>query len=113
MDGRPAKKRRFFTQDPSPLSSPLAHRFHRLSESPEPSAGSPPGIPSERVSPTPQSIAPQNKKRSWRAPDPELEGFDVALLESIVGDRLSKSTLLMLKKASNNDVQRGTLFGNL
>lgn len=87
-DERPMKKRRFFTED----SSPVQTRTDRpVSPQPTPTAHSLPAEPVVHDLPT---------------PDDGTEAFDVGMLQAVVGE-LPSGTLQKLKDVSGGDVQRG------
>lgn len=93
-DERPHKKRRFFTEE----SSPVVESIQRYSPSP---AASPESPHDDAISldPTPpDGVGAQNGEIS--------DGFDIGLLQAVVGE-LSPSVLEGLKRRSDNDVQRG------
>jgi DNA repair protein RAD5 len=87
-DERPAKKRRFFTEDSSPVQI-------RTKQSPE---LAPP--------PSPPPAADSHEEAPADGPGMDSEGFDVAMLEAVVGN-LSISTIKKLKDVSGNNVERG------
>ena len=84
-DERPAKKRRFFADNSSPVKS-------RRSKTPNPPPQSPPRHPDEETG----------------GDDAELHGFDVGMLQAVVGE-LPHSTLRKLKDVSSSNVERGRL----
>ena len=92
-DERPAKKRRFFTEDSSP-----AHPAPKRPASPP---RSPPPAPNGHVKEGPSD----NETAASIATD----GFDVAMLQAVVGE-LNKPTLQKLKDVSGNNVERGALI---
>jgi DNA repair protein RAD5 len=89
-DERPAKKRRFFTEDSSPAQV--------RSKQPNPRPQSSPQVPSS------PSHIPDERARGEDAA--ALDGFDVGMLQAVVGD-LSESTLQKLKDVSGSNVERG------
>lgn len=95
-DERPQKKRRFFLEDPSPVRlSPVRPASPASSASPsklQDSFDSAPSLPDILLG------SAQNGKG--------LDGFDVAMLQAVVGE-LPHASLLKLKDASGSDVQRG------
>lgn len=93
-DERPAKKRRFFTED----SSPVQIRTKQPSE-PAPPPSPPPTVGSHEEA-QPEAEAPAD------TPGVDSEGFDVGMLEAVVGD-LSIITIKKLKDVSGNNVERG------
>jgi DNA repair protein RAD5 len=91
-DERPAKKRRFFTEDSSPAQ-----------------------VRSKPPSPPPQTPPPAGEHDAQAQAQPEedrpddtgaMDGFDVGMLQAVVGE-LSAPTLLKLKDVSGNNVERG------
>jgi hypothetical protein len=90
---RPAKKRRFFTEDSSPVQ-------FRTKQPPEPAA--PPSPPPAADS----HGEAQGAEAPAHSPGIDSEGFDVAMLEAVVGN-LSISTIKKLKDVSGNNVERG------
>jgi DNA repair protein RAD5 len=93
-DERPAKKRRFFTED----SSPVQIRTKQPSEHAPPP--SPPPTVGSHEEAQPAAEAPAEN------PSVDSEGFDVGMLEAVVGE-LSISTIKQLKDVSGNNVERG------
>jgi len=95
IEERPHKKRRFFAENSSPVrNAPVRH---------------PSAPPVTSPDPTPTSIASPIKV--WNDNDEvqdgrSLKGFDVALLQAVVGD-LEPAVLQKLRHVSGNDVQRG------
>lgn len=89
-DERPHKKRRFFTEDSSPVQvrakQPSPHR-----QTPPPAIDS-----NDRVQPEVHDAADAGS----------VDGFDVEMLQAVVGE-LSQSTLKKLKDVSGNNVERG------
>jgi len=88
-DERPAKKRRFFTED----SSPAQPRPKRPSSPPTP----PPVV---------EADAPAHVETNGVKEAVESDGFDVGMLQAVVGE-LSAPTLQKLKDVSGNNVERG------
>jgi hypothetical protein len=101
MDDRPSKKRRFFSED----SSPLTHRFHRYSPTPEPAPLPPTGPTVKQESP--HHIKKETEEETLPKLSNEFDGFDVALFQAVVGDSVPQAVLKRLKQISNNDVQKG------
>lgn len=96
LDERPHKKRRFFAENSSPIAvTPIRHPSPPPFASPDPT---PHGI---ATSPAP--VPDDNKEDHDGA---SLEGFDIGLLQAVVGE-LAPSVLQKLKDISGNDVQRG------
>lgn len=96
LEQRPAKKRRFFVED-SPTEEDA-------SSNPKPSS------PSEQDAFI--GIARSDDERQeqdHRESSPPLNGFDVDLLSSFVGEQLPEDTVLRLKDLSGGDIQRGIL----
>ncbi|KAJ4343674.1 DNA helicase rad5 [Ascochyta clinopodiicola] len=91
-DERPAKKRRFFAQDSSPaqVRSKPSNPLQQSPPSPPHAPSSPTHIPDEREAD--QITA-------------SLDGFDVGMLQAVVGE-LSSSTLQKLKDVSGSNVER-------
>jgi DNA repair protein RAD5 len=89
-DERPAKKRRFFTEDSSPV---------QIRSKP----------PSSRP-PTPPLAAEHDAEAQPEEDGTEearaMDGFDVGMLQAVVGE-LSEPTLQKLKDVSGNNVERG------
>lgn len=90
-DERPAKKRRFFTEDSSPVQV-------RSKQSDNTVPQSPPQAPS---SPTNSSEGQDGGSDAVG-----LDGFDVGMLQAVVGE-LPQSTLETLKDVSSSNVERG------
>ncbi|KAL5418885.1 hypothetical protein PMIN03_000732 [Paraphaeosphaeria minitans] len=94
-DERPQKKRRFFHEEPSPVQgSPVCPASSASAASPsklDDSFDSAPSLP---------DISLDNAESARR-----LEGFDVAMLQAVVGE-LPHASLLKLKDASGSDVHR-------
>ncbi|KAH7083774.1 SNF2 family N-terminal domain-containing protein [Paraphoma chrysanthemicola] len=88
-DERPLKKRRFFTED----SSPAQPRSKRPSPRPQ----TPPPTVDDHASAQSGGDAPANGE--------EMDGFDVGMLQAVVGE-LSLPTLQKLKDVSGNNVER-------
>lgn len=89
-DERPHKKRRFFTEDSSPAQ-----------------------VRTKPPSPRPQTPPPANdsngqaQSEAYESADAgTMDGFDVAMLQAVVGE-LSQPTLQKLKDVSGNNVERG------
>jgi len=93
LEGRPHKKRRFFAED----SSPVVQSVHRYSLSP---VASP-----EPVNGASSPIRPSTDGQQG-AQEVNTDGFDVDLLQSVVG-LLSPAVLERIKTRSGNDVQQG------
>jgi DNA repair protein RAD5 len=89
-DERPAKKRRFFTEDSSPVQI--------RSKPPSSRPPTPPPAADHDAEAQPQ------EDRAEEAG--ELDGFDVGMLQAVVGE-LSTPTLQKLKDVSGNNVERG------
>lgn len=83
LDERPAKKRRFFLEDSPPPKTPP----------------SPPAAPSKTPDATTSAPATHT--------DQDVSGFDVQLLESIVGEKLSPDVQRTLRELSDGNVERG------
>jgi hypothetical protein len=94
-NNRPHKKRRFFTED----SSPVIQSIQRYTPPPVASPKRPRGDISSPV-PIPSDGEEQENGDDY-------EGFDVGTLQAVVGE-LSPSVLQKLKTQSDNDVQRGS-----
>ncbi|KAF1921482.1 SNF2 family N-terminal domain-containing protein [Ampelomyces quisqualis] len=88
-DERPHKKRRFFTEDSSPVQV--------RPEQPSPRAATPP--------PVARSNGPAQCEAQAPADADVMDGFDVGMLQAVVGE-LSQPTLLKLKHVSGNSVER-------
>lgn len=86
IEERPAKKRRFFVED-----SPVADRTVEIEDSKSDGNNATPDI-------TPQSSSTGNGVS---------DGFDVELLNGIVGEELATSIVDKLKKLSGNNIERG------
>lgn len=93
-DERPSKKRRFFTEDSSPVQV-------RSKPVDIPPSSSPPPPP-----PPPQDSEPAPTEETSNGAQPDFDGFDVETLQAIVGE-LSISTLQKLKDVSASNVERG------
>jgi DNA repair protein RAD5 len=93
-DERPAKKRRFFAEDSSPVQI--------RTKEPSPRPQSPPPAVDSHEQAQPQSQP--GPKSPYGGMD--IDGFDVGLLESVVGC-LHMATIKKLKEVSGNDVERG------
>jgi DNA repair protein RAD5 len=89
-DERPAKKRRFFTED----SSPAQVRSKRSTPPPQ----TPPPVADSHVQPQPEEDTPEDTGT--------VDGFDVGMLQAVVGE-LSMPILQKLKDVSGNNVERG------
>ncbi|XP_014553130.1 hypothetical protein COCVIDRAFT_29575 [Bipolaris victoriae FI3] len=92
-DERPSKKRRFFTEDSSPVQV-------RSKPVDLPPSSSPPPPP-----PPPQDSEPAPTEETSNGAQPDFDGFDVETLQAIVGE-LSISTLQKLKDVSASNVER-------
>lgn len=90
-DERPHKKRRFFTEDSSPIQV--------RTKQPSPRQQTPPPEVDSHAQ------APNEGEQATNAVS--ADGFDVGMLQAVVGE-LSTSTLLKLKDVSGNNVERGT-----
>lgn len=91
-DERPHKKRRFFTED----SSPVQVRTKQPS-------------PRQHTPPPEADSNEQAQDETEETTNPETtDGFDVGMLQAVVGE-LSESTLRKLKDVSGNNVERGRL----
>lgn len=95
-DERPPKKRRFFTEDSSPVQ--VRSKPADLPPSSSPSPPPPPQQPRDSESAPIEEIS--------NGAQPDFDGFDVETLQAIVGE-LSISTLQKLKDISANNVERG------
>ena len=95
-DERPQKKRRFFQEESSPVRvSPVRPASPASIPSPsklQDSFDSAPSLPDISLGKEPNGKG--------------LDGFDVSMLQAVVGD-LPHASLLKLKDASGSDVQRG------
>lgn len=89
-DERPHKKRRFFTEDSSPIQV--------RTKQPSPRPPTPP--------PAPDSNVPPQSGGNGQDDAGDMGGFDVAMLQAVVGE-LSMPTLQKLKDVSGNNVERG------
>ncbi|KAF2126501.1 hypothetical protein P153DRAFT_399276 [Dothidotthia symphoricarpi CBS 119687] len=86
---RPHKKRRFFAEDSSPAQvQPVRHYS-----------------PAQSASPEPSSPAPVREKETDTQDAVAMEGFDVEMLQAVVGE-LSLATMQKLKDVSGNNVQQ-------
>ncbi|EMD87915.1 hypothetical protein COCC4DRAFT_73662 [Bipolaris maydis ATCC 48331] len=94
-DERPPKKRRFFTEDSSPVQ--VRSKPADLPPSSSPSPPPPPPQPRDSESAPIEEIS--------NGAQPDFDGFDVETLQAIVGE-LSISTLQKLKDISANNVER-------
>lgn len=88
-DERPPKKRRFFADD----SSPVQVRS-------KPSDQAPQALSSPTIVPV------SDQKRTTGHDAGALDGFDVGMLQAVVGE-LPVSTLQTLKHVSSSNVERG------
>jgi hypothetical protein len=104
IEERPHKKRRFFAENSSPVhTAPVRH------PSPPPPVASPDPTPTSIASPIgvqSDNAAVQDGGGHGGGLEGGLEGFDVGLLQAVVGD-LESSVLQKLRHVSGNDVQRG------
>jgi hypothetical protein len=89
-DERPHKKRRFFTEDSSPI------QVRTKQPSPRPQTP-PPAVDSNE-----QVKAEANGQQDAG----DVDGFDVGMLQAVVGE-LSMPTIQKLKDVSGNNVERG------
>ena len=96
LEQRPAKKRRFFVED-SPTEE-------------ETSPNSKPSSPNvqDAFAGTARSDD-ERQEQDHKGSSPPLNGFDVDLLSSFVGEQLPEDTVLRLKDLSGGDIQRGIL----
>lgn len=96
VDERPAKKRRFFVDEESPIADPTLD--------PKPS------LPDEinALSETVPDAAPAGETAD--TPDAGRDGtagFDTELFASVVGEQVPQSTISKLQELSGGDIQRG------
>jgi hypothetical protein len=89
-DERPLKKRRFFAENSSPAQV--------RTKQPSP----PPQTPPPQVDSSEEAQTADNGSNDA----PSMDGFDVGMLQAVVGD-LSVTTLQRLKDVSGNNVERG------
>ena len=94
-DERPLKKRRFFTEDSSPVQV-------RSKPADLPPSSPPPPPPLQQ----PQDSEPPPIEGTSNGAQQDFDGFDVETLQAIVGE-LSISTLQKLKDVSASNVERG------
>ena len=94
-DERPAKKRRFFAEDSSPAQTRPKHS--------NPPPQSPPRAPSSPI----RTRTPDGRDGHDAAA--ALDGFDVGMLQAVVGE-LPHATLQKLKHVSSSNVERGACY---
>lgn len=89
-DERPSKKRRFFTENSSPAKAKPKRKTSRQPTPP----------------PAAEHVAPTHDEAIENGDAAEMDGFDVGMLQAVVGE-LSQPTLQKLKDVSGNNVERG------
>lgn len=93
LQERPAKKRRFFVEDPPEETDQSLNSEKTL----------PDEIPGEAL-----NAEPEQTENEGDVAEPAV-GFDSELFTNIVGETLDENSLRIIREQSNNDLQRGGL----
>jgi DNA repair protein RAD5 len=98
---RPAKKRRFFVEDSSPI---VDRTLHLESSLPDEIDALPETFPDAK---TIESISLTQKDDDEVSGTRDTGGFDAELFASVVGETIAPSVLRKLKAQCGDDIQKG------